>query len=55
MTTRNHMLMRDNYFKTILMALDRANERRMTRPASILPGELGRTLTSGPLVRHDGE
>jgi hypothetical protein len=44
--------MSNNYFKRILLALDRAHERRMAAPASILPGELGRTLTGSPLVRR---
>ncbi len=44
--------MSESYFKRIILALDRAHERRMTAPASILPGELGRTLTASPLVRR---
>jgi hypothetical protein len=49
---RDHRSMRTIYFKRIILALDRAHERRMTAPASILPGELGRTLTGSPLVRR---
>jgi hypothetical protein len=49
---RHHRSLRDNYFKRIILALDRAHERRMTAPASVLPGELGRTLTGSPLVRR---
>ena len=44
--------MRDNYFTRIIRALDRAHERRMYAPASVLPGELGRTLTGSPLARR---
>ena len=44
--------MTESYFKRIVLALDRAHERRMRAPASILPGELGRTLTGSPLVRR---
>ena len=47
--------MSTTYLKRIVWALDRAHERRMARPASILPGELGRTLTSAPLTRHEGD
>ena len=49
---RNHRSMRNKYFKRIVLALDRAHERRMTAPASVLPGQLGRTLTGSPLVRR---
>jgi hypothetical protein len=49
---RDHRCMRNEYFKRIILALDRAHERRMTAPASILPGELGRTLTGSPLTRR---
>ena len=51
-TVRDHRSMRDSYFKRIILALDRAHERRMTAPASVLPGHLGRTLTGSPLVRR---
>jgi hypothetical protein len=49
---RHHRSISPSYFKRIILALDRAHERRMTAPASILPGELGRTLTGSPLVRR---
>jgi hypothetical protein len=48
----DHRRMNENYFMRIVRALDRAHERRMTRPASILPGELGHTLTGSPLARR---
>ena len=44
--------MNESVFLRIIRALDRAHERRMAAPASILPGELGRTLTGSPLVRR---
>lgn len=44
--------MRNNYLKRIILVLDRAHERRTTAPASVLPGELGRTLTGSPLARR---
>ena len=51
----HYRCMGSNYFTRIIRALDRAHERRMYAPASVLPGTLGRTLTGSPLARRAGD